>query len=263
MPWTTLATLNLEAITAAVNRVFESFTAPTWLSVEQMGTHLADNQVVLEYSPLWLSDAGEIIGLGALAIRESRGWIAAFGISPEFRNQGLSHVLIEKVLKNAVSLDLKTVQLEVRTDNFSALSTYGRAGFHTRRSLCTWKLAPESIFGETVETTTDLTACIVPYWQRESATLQRMQDLQTLKIGEDALLFRVRLADVSIHNVTAKTPDLLLKLLSVLQQRYPEQPLRILNEPVESPLSICLKSWGWEEAVDQYEMFWENKQCAF
>jgi hypothetical protein len=47
MPWTTLATLNLEAITAAVNRVFESFTAPTWLSVEQMGAHLADNQVVL------------------------------------------------------------------------------------------------------------------------------------------------------------------------------------------------------------------------
>jgi GNAT superfamily N-acetyltransferase len=263
MLWTTLATLNLEAITAAVNRVFESFMAPTWLSVEQMSAHLADNQVVLEHSPLWLSDAGEIIGLGALAVREGRGWVAGFGISPEFRNQGLSHVLIEKVLQNAVSLDLKTVQLEVRTDNFSAISTYGRAGFHTRRSLCTWKLAPDSIVGETVETNVDLTACIVPCWQRETATLQRMQDLQTLQIGEDALLFRVRPSDVSFHSVTAKTPDLLIKLLSALQQRYPEQPLRILNEPVESPLSICLKSWGWEEAVDQYEMFWENKQCAF
>jgi GNAT superfamily N-acetyltransferase len=263
MPWTTLATLNLEAITAAVNCVFESFMAPTWLSVEQMGAHLADNQVVLEYSPLWLSDAGEIIGLGALAVRESRGWIAGFGISPEFRNQGLSHVLMEKVLQNAVPLDLKTVQLEVRMDNFSALSTYGGAGFHTRRSLCTWKLAPDSLFGETLETNVDLTACIVPCWQRETETLQRMQDVQTLQISEDALLFRVRSSDVSIHSVTAKTPDLLIKLLSVLRQRYPEQPLRILNEPTESPLSICLKNWGWEEVVDQYEMFWENKQCAF
>ncbi len=263
MPWTTLATLDLEAITTAVNRVFESFTAPIWLSVEQMGAHLLDNHVVLEHSPLWLSDAGETIGLGALAIRERRGWIAGFGISPEFRNQGLSHVLIEKVLQQAVALELKTVQLEVRTDNFSALSTYRRAGFQTRRSLCTWKLAPENICDETVQNIVALTTRIAPCWQRETETLQRMQDLQTLQIGEDLLSFRLQPSQVSVDRVLARTPEKLAKLFSSLQLRYRDHLLRILNEPVGSPLSICLKGWGWEESGDQYEMFWENSQCGF
>jgi GNAT superfamily N-acetyltransferase len=263
MPWTTLATLDLEAITAAVNRVFESFVAPIWLSVEQMGAHLLDNHVVLEHSPLWLSDAGEIIGLGALAIRERRGWIAGFGISPEFRNQGLSHLLIEKVLHHAIALELKTVQLEVRTDNFSALSTYRRAGFQTQRALCTWKLAPENICNETVKNTVDLTARITPSWQRETESLQRMQDLQTLQIGEGSLSFHLQPPQVSVYRVRARTPENLAKLFSSLQQRYRDLPLRVLNEPVGSPLSVCLKDWGWEEIGDQYEMFWENSQCGF
>jgi GNAT superfamily N-acetyltransferase len=118
---TTLATLDSTSLTAAFNTVYTDYVVPLSMTEPQLAQHVANNDIDLEHSPLWLAEDGRVVGLAALGVRGARGWIGGFGVAPQWRGQGLSHQFTAATLTVARELGLRTVQLEVITTNPRAI----------------------------------------------------------------------------------------------------------------------------------------------
>jgi ribosomal-protein-alanine N-acetyltransferase len=65
----------------------------------------------------------------AMHEQDGTGHITTIGVAPEHRRRGLAFLLLDRV-ENAFSLrNVRTMRLEVRTNNFGAQQLYNRAGY--------------------------------------------------------------------------------------------------------------------------------------
>src|SRR5918998_3291615 len=90
---TTLGTLHPQALAAAFNAVYAGYVEPFVMDERAARQHVAVNDIALDRSPLWLDDAGDVVGLGAIGVRGERGWVGGFGVAPAYRGRGLGHRL--------------------------------------------------------------------------------------------------------------------------------------------------------------------------
>ena len=102
---------------------------PSMLSqlVRYEGTDLTASRVV------WAQD--EMIGC---ALVGRRGWssrIAAMGISPDWRGEGVGHWLLERLIREAKKRRERAMVLEVIEQNTPAVRLYKRVGFQVQRRL--------------------------------------------------------------------------------------------------------------------------------
>src|SRR5918998_2213789 len=132
---TTLGTLHPQALAAAFNAVYAGYVEPFVMDERAARQHVAVNDIALDRSPLWLDDAGDVVGLGAIGVRGQRGWVGGFGVAPAYRGRGLGHRLAAALLEAAAGAGIRRVQLEVFTHNPRAIRTYQRAGFEHRRDV--------------------------------------------------------------------------------------------------------------------------------
>ena len=272
---TTLATLDPQALAAAFNTVYEGYVEPFVMGERAARQHVEVNDIALDRSPLWLDDAGDVIGLGALGVRGQRGWVGGFGVAPAHRERGLSHRLVAVLLEAAAGAGIRRVQLEVFTHNPAAIRTYQRAGFAHRRDVRIFArpedappLASNPGRVQAVEPwrlldrRTGITG-VEPAWQREPASLARLPELEGLALGGPAsaaayLLYQATGPTVRVWDVAAADPAMALTLLEELAARYPRRPMHIINEPEESLACQALEASGWRETKRQHELVYAS-----
>ena len=268
---TTLGTLHPQALAAAFNGVYAGYVEPFVMDERAARQHVEVNDIALDRSPLWLDDAGDVVGLGALGVRGQRGWVGGFGVAPAYRGRGLSHRLVATLLEAAAGAGIRRVRLEVFTHNPRAIRTYERAGFAHRRDVRILARPedappPASNPGRAqaaeARVLLDRRAAITsvePAWQREPASLARLAELEGLALGDPAsatayLLYQATGPTVRVWDVVATDSAMALTLLEELAARYPRRPMHIINEPEESVACPALAACGWRETKRQHEM---------
>lgn len=231
-------------------------------------------------------DGQRLAGVSLLAMRGLHGWVAGFGIAPDWRGRRLSHQLFAGQMAAARALGLADVRLEVLTRNPHARRVYAAGGFGVLREVSVLQgplpdagtLAPEDgqVFPIPVtEALNRLEALHTtpPAWQREPRALERQADgagaLACAPTPEDrgVVLYRRRADQVNILDIAAAGPDpgATVRLLLHDIGAGGEGPLtgRVLNEPDEpGGLVPALLAAGMIEVDRQHEMIWQSGRAA-
>lgn len=272
---THVGTLDPEALGAAFLRVYENYVVPVHMTPEWLENHLTVNDVDREASPLWLDEQGQVMALGLLGVRGTRGWIGGFGVAAPHRGQGLSRTLAREMLDTAARRGLGAVQLEVITINEAAIRTYLGAGFTTRRDLLVYVRAPGAdASGADASRVVDADADVLlggaieargeralpgMCWQREPASMLGRGGLQGLALGQadgrDAfLVYGATPAGVRLAALWSESAADTAALVAGLLARRPELPISLVNEPEDSPHRDVLEALGFVERLRQHEM---------
>jgi GNAT superfamily N-acetyltransferase len=268
MRQTTLATLTFQGVADVFNLVYADYFIPTTVSERGARSHVEAGDIVLDASPLWLDDTGAVVGFAALGVRGARGWVGGFGVAPDYRGQGMSHGLIGALLDHARHIGVRDVALEVLAQNAPAIRTYMRAGFAHRRDLRTFRWVQPSAVEDGPDMQPAEPAALLahrarigtaPPWQRERESMAKTPGLSGLASGApeapQALPpSRTTNNAVAIVDIAAPDAETATQLIGALARRSPGRPMRLTNEPEESPVCAALESLGWEEILRQHEM---------
>lgn len=114
---------DLEKI-AAIEQV--SFPDP-W-SVDSLWTFASD-ETVRTLVTAKEKESGELVGYYALQYVLDEAEIAIIAVAAKFRRQGVGRELIEEIKKFCINKEIKTLHLEVRSENEAALHLYRAMGF--------------------------------------------------------------------------------------------------------------------------------------
>lgn len=270
MQQSTLATLDHEGIADAYNQVYAGYIMP--FHVEPLFAQQIEARFDISFvdSPLWLDDAGNVLGLAALAIRGTHGWIGGFGIAEAARGQGLSHALATATIASARAAGISRLWLEVLSPNTRAIRTYERAGFsktrdlvvlsRTVRDIATPDPGPVQVLPVTPNLiSARLSLPCPPAWQRHPQSYPALEGLESLVIGTMAepraiAVYQDSATGVSVIDIAAADADAAQRLAGALVRLAPDRALQIINEPADSPLLPALLAAGWTEVIRQYEM---------
>ncbi len=244
----------------ALNRVFQEYLVPVTFSSEQLHLHMSYNDVVAAASPLWYDEAGKVLAAALLAIRGKRGWIGGFGVAPEYRGQGYASQLLRSLVEAARERDMKSLALEVLTDNAPAIATYRSAGFETVRELYSFRRTGEARATPLGFTTSkpdeliDEPDPVRPCWQRERGTLRNGAVSSAVSdMRGNYALFRYNAELAQVLKVRANNFTELTLLADAVSGSRSRNVL-ILNEPAESTITPLARAGGWSEPLRQYEM---------
>jgi ribosomal protein S18 acetylase RimI-like enzyme len=102
-------------------------------TVESYADRCRVHSVDLAHSVVARDATGRIIGYAMLARRGDRGWCGDFGVVPEWRGRGIGHRMMEAFLEQARLAGVRSVTLEVWSENQPARRIYERAGFRAVR----------------------------------------------------------------------------------------------------------------------------------
>ncbi|MBZ0296779.1 MAG: GNAT family N-acetyltransferase, partial [Anaerolineae bacterium] len=126
--------LDFDDLVEVFNTGYAGYTVPVRLEADLMHNHINQNDIDLEASKVaWVE--GQLVGVGLLARRDTRGWIGGLGVASEHRRQGIGRQLMQALLHTARELGLTQVQLEVIDDNEAAVNLYRDLGFEIVRRL--------------------------------------------------------------------------------------------------------------------------------
>lgn len=276
--------MTISDLALATNRTFEGYFLPVVHTTEGFSTFCRVHNLDLARSVTLRNSRGELAGLTMLGIREERGWCGGFGIIPEFRGQRLAAQLLEGLITAARSVGLKTLQLEVLSQNERAISVYLNGGMVKTRevvsligdaSIAVQQLAPLDM---------EVTSCSVvealrlsafvdtatPTWQRESVMCFLKSDLQGMQaVSEQGMAVLIygfnrqngilRIEEFVFDDVHT-AHGLLVQAIHEceISQRAKEEstPVRLflLNEPEDSPLYALFSPFELQVAHRQHEM---------
>lgn len=252
--------MDLTEATAVLNRVFEDYLIPLAFSTVQMNLHLEANQIDRSLSPIWYDDDGTLAAAGTLAVRETRGWIGGFGVAPPYRGRGLARALLESIVDGALERGLRSIQLEVLTENARAIATYRRGGFTALRTLETFRWVPRARTHARAGIVSaapflDRYERVVPCWQREIASLRSQPDLCCAALAEDAYaVFRQNRSEAQILKIEAQSSEAVAALVSSIAEVFEVDAVTLFNEPSEGPIAGYVRTLAWERTFAQLEM---------
>lgn len=275
--------VTLVTLTEAFNRAFEEYYISLVQTPQSLAALIESTDVSLAHSVAAVDSAGMPAGIGLLARREERGWIAGMGVAPEWRGHGQGARVLERVVARAREAGLTRVQLEVLDENAAARRLYARLGFTVLRPLRVYtgpliRLASaptrpsELAIGglDPVDALAELAAtrAVVPAWQRDLPSLLRMSGLRALALWPrdqpEAILagvvyspanFGVALLDAgSSANLAEARAEQVGYLLRAVVARHPRVLLRAINVPPGDPLGDALDALGCAVVSSQWEM---------
>lgn len=106
----------------------------TWMDVQ---TEMRNHSYQPDLSLLMYYD-GIACGYGQIVSNSSSYYLVNFGITGPFQGQGLSHILLDRLLDLAGDLGISFVKLEVFENNVKATSLYESHGFKTMYNKSQW-----------------------------------------------------------------------------------------------------------------------------
>jgi ribosomal protein S18 acetylase RimI-like enzyme len=143
-------------VAAAVTRSFEGYLVPIRMTAQGYERRFRGEDLDPFASRVLSDTDGALIGVVLVA---RRGWtsrIAAMGLAPEARGQGLGRWLLDRAAAEARARGDRAVLLEVIEQNTPAVRLYESAGFRSLRRLVGYRKESSEEAPETGETLTEI-----------------------------------------------------------------------------------------------------------
>jgi ribosomal protein S18 acetylase RimI-like enzyme len=200
--------------------------------------------------------AGEPVGVCVLAVRGDEAWIGGLGVVAAARRAGIGERLMTATLDRARELGVREVRLEVIRENERAIPLYERLGFRVTRELEVWSLpgatAPvEEIPAAEAHARTVAGRVVREPWQRDDASVAKLEGLTGLAAGGGAAVVRVSGGRTSLLQIAGAGAE--LRLLVEGAQALADS-VYALNVPPDHPVSPVLGELGGRVDVTQLEM---------
>jgi ribosomal protein S18 acetylase RimI-like enzyme len=278
---------SLAELTRIWNLGYTGYFVSITFTEEMMAGWMRNGDFDLAHSVVAM-DGENPMGFSLLGVRGRRGWIGGFGVSPDYRGQGLAQRLFaEHIARVEEQTDLRTVQLEVLTENW-ARKVYERAGFAVVRRLGVMQGVPGTAAragaggaeagtgaagaGARPKMAPPVALLAHHYrlhggcravWQREISWLEKTLPATaeglytgTLEAPTGYLIVAPAGEGVRIADGIALTEADAADLVAMLTERYPGKSVSAVNEPDDGPLYKALVAAGVAEARSQWEMLW-------
>ena len=265
--------IDFETLVHTFNNGYSGYTVPVNIDAHQLRHHIEQNDIDLAASHVGLSSS-KVIGVALLGIRADRGWIGGLGVSPDHRRQGIGRLLMEAIISSARQHHLRTVQLEVITDNTAAHELYLKLGFADTRCLLILEQASATL--PTLKTTMRVEFATATTlldhhrifqsranpWQRAPLSLKKsIQSLSAWQVTEgDSILAYVigQTTDSTIQiwdtGFKEGHEDALQDILIQVHQHHPTATGRLLNMADDDPAWPILQALGYQIMLRQHEM---------
>jgi len=264
----------LDQLSRLLTRAYTGYTIPIDVDAKGLEAMIAACDVNLAGSRVGVQ-GGEPVAIALLGVRERRGWIGGMGVAPEMRGERVGLAVTQAILKSGRRMRLKSIDLEVLTDNLPAMRIYESLGFQRRRTLDIWLRDSDATFpmppGHDVGPV-DVPACLAvfddwhvsaPPWQRDVPVLKRMAPslsaLGTVESGRVTayVLYRMEGRRVNVLDAAAapgqRTQKIEAPLRALIRARA-GNPLRFVNLPQDDPASEAMHRVGAEVERQQHEM---------
>ncbi len=261
-------------LSALFTRAYAEYFVPVNVDATTFELMVAAYDIDLSASRIAVRD-DQPVALALLGVREARGWIGAMGVAPERRGEQIGLAVMEAVIASARRLSLRSIDLEIITQNLPALRIYRTLGFRRRRTLDIWSRDSDATFPlpplQSVRTV-DVAAClaafddlhtVAPPWQRDLPSLQHMAaSLRGLGIVEGkhvtaCVLYRMDRARATVLDAAALPGQRTAAIESVLRALIRDRagsPIRLVNLPQDDPASTAMQRVGAGVELQQYEM---------
>lgn len=273
--------VDLDALTLAFNRGFTDYFVPLAQTPESLTAMIETNDVSLADSLVALDSTSAPVGIGLLALRPPRGWVAGMGVAPMWRGQGQGEALMRGLIARCRSRGLRLLQLEVLEQNDPARRLYQRLHFVERRHLLIYSgplasrsgpllpgpgLATASLDPMDALASFEALHAVEPSWQREPQSLAYMAPrLKGVGLWEgDNLAAYVLYNDLAAGlpvldaGARAATPQQRAAyveiLLRMLVAGRPRMAVRAINVPPRDPLNDALWALRCPVGGGQWEM---------
>lgn len=251
------------------NISFHGYFVPMTMSAEASAEFWRTNQIDANASVAMHDQDGAFVGLARVGKRGTRGWCGGFGIAPEFRGTGASVLLSEQMVRVAREWRLKTLQLEVLTQNTRAFKLYEKVGFTTTRKLFGLELATTSLPAATdMQVEAVPTERLLPELHKADRPCWGLEPTSILCMSTEA--FVASTSGGGVNSLIVQRGNGKIRILAALCQdelndaawatflrRAAGEATGIIvyNEPENSPLLACYQRLGFTEFFSQYEMF--------
>lgn len=280
---TEAANVDIESLVDLFNDAYSQYYVATVVTAERLINLVAREDISMHHSFVALYGRRPV-GVVFLGIRGSRGYICGMGVRIVYQGRGVGELLMRRILKEAETLGLDSLQLEVVDRNFRAIGLYAKLGFVPIRVLGVWErdrmpqrkgagtrevrdFAIKRVPSLHVLPLVDRFNEIRPCWQNEPTALAKFYSRLTACVartgsGEIAYVLYVDTAEGLYIVDFAASPSLhkgvrqgaCEALLERIDLDVPRRMARAHNIPVEGYQGRALRARGFEIGLKQQEM---------
>jgi ribosomal protein S18 acetylase RimI-like enzyme len=259
----TAAELRRGGLLEVFNAGFSDYLVPLQLDDGTLRTHLRENDIALDRSPVAVDEGP--VAFALLGVRGPDAWIGGMATAPAHRRTGLARRMLDAAIDSAAEAGCETVWLEVVDRNAAAVPLYRDRGFAQVRDLAVWSLPATESADAREAGEREAHAWIAGHreerepWQRADGTLDRLREAGAALRG--LLLERSGevVGAVVCRDATAVT---VLQLAAVddeaadalLRAAANGRALHVTNAPAAGRVSRALERGGASVIARQHEM---------
>jgi ribosomal protein S18 acetylase RimI-like enzyme len=134
----------LAQIAECFNKSFHGYIAGNFtFTADELAKHIAKDGISLDRSLVGCNSEGTApVAFSFIALREDRPTLvrlAAFGVVPELKGQGVGSKLVEATIKSERARGVKVIELEVIKQNDAGFALYKKMGFTIHQELFCWE----------------------------------------------------------------------------------------------------------------------------
>jgi GNAT superfamily N-acetyltransferase len=261
----TAAELRPGQLLEVFNAGFSDYLVPLQLDEDTLRTHLRENDIALDRSPVAIVDGGPV-AFALVGVRGGDAWIGGMATVPAHRRHGLARRVLDAGIDSAAAAGCTTVWLEVIDRNAAAVALYRERGFAEVRDLAVWSLPASDGGGEArAADERNAHAWIAAHreerepWQRADGTLDRLREagaalrgLVLERSGQVAGALVCRDATAASVLQLAAVDDEATGAL--LEAAAGGRALHVTNAPADGRLSRALERRGAAVIARQQEM---------
>ena len=257
---TPAAALPFAELVEVWNAAYAGYFVPLNFDEAMLARHIRRSGIDLERSVVGEIE-GRRFGLSMAALRVSRAWIGGFGVAPEHRRRGLATRLMQAHLER-IGRDAAEVWLEVIAEN-PAREVYRRCGFAETRELLMFEGEPaageawRNLDADTLRALHARLNPVRPTWRRDWPSVEDGLAEGAVAIGPGTgEAYAVVLPGERLAMLDAGAADEAAgrALFAAVAARWPRRPLRLVDEPVGSPLARAAEACGLTIGLRQFEM---------
>jgi GNAT superfamily N-acetyltransferase len=257
------------ALAVMFTDAFTGYFFPMNMTVEALATHWRLFHIDGARSLVMRDSLDAFAGLAFIGVRGTRAWCGGFGIAPAYRGRGAGKRLAREMVDTARASGLRSLQLEVLSQNQAARAVYEGAGLTVRRRVQTVQIAVAALPDDAdagasqIATSAPLVGEDVlaarPVWQQELASLLAMTTETThltVAAGQKSSLVCQRLGE-SVRILAASAPKTISEqeLLALLRGAAGDaSSIQLVNCPDSSPILARCQALGFTKIYAQNEM---------
>lgn len=257
-----------------VNEIFKDYAVPVNWDVYNFNLDVRENSISLDDSFVFFEDDVPV-GFILLCIRKDRGRIDSMGVVKPKRGTGLADMILKHALEHLMWKGVKSVVLEVVSDDQRAIRFYEKNGFKMRRELYSYFFdrridGTGSVkFFETDEKRIHMYALKArtdfkrnPNWQRECTTLlladgRYRMERASWRDGEGYLVWGETSQSgfiVDAFALRGSMDEFIRECVDHIQKESGKTDVTCTAVPEDDPLSRSLEVNGFRRVLVQYEM---------